>query len=86
MTSSNLLLRYVFSCTYPFSKIMNKLTSPLTSVPEAYLRGCILGYQFSSVQRDGMGRKRVGGSGWGNQVHLWLIHVYVWKTHHNIVK
>ena len=65
MTSSNLLLRYVFNCTYPFSKIMNKLTSPLTSVPEAYLRGCILGYQFSSVQRDGMGREVGGRFGMG---------------------
>ena len=31
MTSSSILLRHVFNCTYPFSKITNILTSPLTS-------------------------------------------------------
>ena len=26
-----------------------------------------------------------GGSGWGTNVHPWLIHLNVWQNHHNIV-
>ena len=37
MTSSNLLPRCVFNCTYPFSKITHILTYPLTSL-EQFLR------------------------------------------------
>ena len=28
---------------------------------------------------DGMGGRWEGGSGWGTQVHPWLIHVNVWQ-------
>ena len=30
--------------------------------------------------RDGMEREEGGGSGWGTQVHPWLIHVNVWQN------
>ena len=33
-----------------------------------------------TAQRDGMGREVGGGSGWGTQVHPWLIHVNVWQN------
>ena len=34
------------------------------------------GWCTGMTQRDGMGREVEGGSGWGAQVHPWLIHVY----------
>jgi len=37
-------------------------------------------------QRDRVGGRWEGGSGWGGHVYLWLIHVDVWQKHHNIVK
>ena len=33
---------------------------------------------------DGEGGVR--GSGWGTQVHPWLIHVNVWQNQYNVVK
>ena len=40
--------------------------------------GC-LGLVHWMTQRDGMGRKWEGGSGWGTRVHPWWIHVDVWQ-------
>ena len=37
-------------------------------------------------QREVMGREGEGGSGWGTQVHPWLINVNVGQNHYNIVK
>ena len=37
------------------------------------------GWCTGMTQRDGMGRKVGGGSGWGTHVHPWLIHVNVWQ-------
>ena len=44
------------------------------------------GWCTGMTQRGGMGRKVGGGSGLGTRVHLWWIHVDVWKNPHNIVK
>ena len=38
------------------------------------------------TQRDGMGGRWEGGSGWGIRVHPWRIHVDVWQNQYNIVK
>ena len=35
--------------------------------------------QNRKVSRDGMGREVGGGSGWGPDVHPWLIHVNAWQ-------
>ena len=32
------------------------------------------------TQRDGMGGRWEGGSGWGTRVYAWWIHVDVWQT------
>ena len=45
-----------------------------------------LGAGDGMTQRDGMGREVEGGSGLGTRVHLWQIHVDVWKSQYNIVK
>ena len=37
------------------------------------------GWCTRMTQRDGMGRKVEGGSGWGTHVNPWLIHVNVWQ-------
>ena len=50
------------------------------------MRQCAQGWCTGMTQRDGMGGKREGHSGWGTHVHLWQIHVNVWQNHYNIVK
>ena len=47
--------------------------------------GC-LGWHTGTTQRDGMGRRWEGGSGWGTRVYLWWIHVDVWQNQYNIIK
>ena len=37
------------------------------------------GWCTGKTQRDGMGGRREGGSGWGTHVNPWLIHVNVWQ-------
>ena len=37
------------------------------------------GWCAGNIQRDGMGGKWEGGSGWGTHVNPWLIHVNVWQ-------
>ena len=37
------------------------------------------GWCTGKTQRDGMKRRREGGSGWGTHVNPWLIHVNVWQ-------
>ena len=37
------------------------------------------GWCTGKTQRDGMGRRQEGGSGWGTHVNPWLIHVNVWQ-------
>ena len=37
------------------------------------------GWCSGKTQRDGMGGRREGGSGWGTHVNPWLIHVNVWQ-------
>ena len=37
------------------------------------------GWCTGKTQRDGMERRREGGSGWGTHVNPWLIHVNVWQ-------
>ena len=37
------------------------------------------GWCTGKTQRDGVGRKAGGGSGWGTHVNPWLIHVNVWQ-------
>jgi len=44
------------------------------------------GWCTGMTQRDGMGGRWEGGSGWGTRVHLWQIHVDVWQNQYNIVK
>ena len=44
------------------------------------------GWCTETTQRDGTGRDREGGSGWGTHVHPWWIHVDVWQKQCNIVK
>ena len=44
------------------------------------------GWCTGMTLREEMGREVGGGSGWGTQVHPWLIHVIVWQNHYNIVK
>ena len=38
------------------------------------------GWCTGMTQRDGMGRRWEGGSGWGPHIHPWLIHVSVWQN------
>ena len=44
------------------------------------------GWCTGTTQRDGMGREREGGSGWGIRVYLWWTHVDIWQNQYNIVK
>ena len=37
------------------------------------------GWCTGKTQRDGMGGRWEGGSGWGTHVNPWLIHVNVWQ-------
>ena len=37
------------------------------------------GWCAGMTQRDGMGGRWGGGSGWGTHVHPWQIHVNVWQ-------
>ena len=47
--------------------------------------GC-LGLVHWATQREGRGRRRVEGSGWGTWVYLWQIHFDIWQNKYNIVK
>ena len=44
------------------------------------------GWCTGTTQRDGMGRGREEGSGWGTHVYLWQIHFDIWQNQYNIVK
>ena len=44
------------------------------------------GWCTGTTQRDGMGKEKGGGSGWGTHVYLWQIHFDVWQNQDNIVK
>ena len=44
------------------------------------------GWCTGTTQRDGKGREREEGSGWGTRVYLWWIHVDIWQNQYNIVK
>ena len=47
----------------------------------------VASYKLNSKHRGMVwGGRREGGSGWGTRVHLWWIHVDVWKNQYNIVK
>ena len=37
------------------------------------------GWCTGKTQRDGMGVRQEGGSGWGTHVNPWLIHINVWQ-------
>ena len=37
------------------------------------------GWCTGMTQRDGMGERWEGGSGWGTHVHPWRIHINVWQ-------
>ena len=37
------------------------------------------GWCTGETQRDGVGGRQEGGSGWGTHVNPWLIHVNVWQ-------
>ena len=39
----------------------------------------VLGAGVLMTQRDGMGRRWEGESGWGTHLNPWLIHVNVWQ-------
>ena len=39
----------------------------------------VQGWCTGKTQRDQMGGRREGGSGWGAHVNPWLIHVNVWQ-------
>ena len=41
---------------------------------------------LGTTQRDGMGREKEEGSGWGTHVYLWQIHFAIWQNQYNIVK
>ena len=53
---------------------VKQITSP-GWIHETSARGWCTG----KTQRDGMGGKWEGGSGWGIHVDSWLIHVSVWQ-------
>ena len=44
------------------------------------------GWCTGMTQRDGTGRGREEGSGWGTRVYLWRIHVDIWQNQYNTVK
>ena len=44
------------------------------------------GWCTGMTQRDGMGMKMGGGSGWETRVHPWRIHVEVWQNQYNSVR
>ena len=44
------------------------------------------GWCTGTTQRDGMGRRREEGWGWGTHVYLWQIHLDIWQNQYNIVK
>ena len=44
------------------------------------------GWYTGMTQRDGMGGRWMGSSGWGTRVHPWRIHVDVRQNQYNIVK
>ena len=54
--------------------IVKQITSP-GWMHETSARGWCTG----KTQRDGMGRRQEGRSGWGIHVNPWLIHVNVWQ-------
>ena len=54
---------------------MKQITSP-GWMHEASAQGWCTGM----TQRDGMGTEVGGGSGWGEHVNPWLIHVNVWQN------
>ena len=37
------------------------------------------GWCTRKTQRDGIGGRQEGGSGWGTYVNPWLVHVNVWQ-------
>ena len=57
-----------------------KRIASLGSIQDAW------GWCTGITQRDGMGRRREGGSGVGTYVHPWQSHVDVWQNKHSIVK
>ena len=38
------------------------------------------GWCTGTTQRDGRGRRREEGSGWGTHVYLWWIHFDIWQN------
>ena len=44
------------------------------------------GWCTGMTQRDGTGRRKKGGSGWGTCVYLWWIHVDVWQNQYSIIE
>ena len=44
----------------------------------------VISIYFKRILRDGIGREV--GSGWETHVHMWWVHVNVWKNQYNTVK
>ena len=59
------------TCTLPCVKQMTSASSMHEAGTQSRCSG--------TTQRGGVGREVGEGSGWGTQVHTWLIHVDVWQ-------
>ena len=54
---------------------MKRVASPGSMHDTGSWRWCT-----GTTQRDGMGREREEGSGWGTHVYLWRIHFDIWQN------